>query len=212
MPDNKSDVTNQERNMQMKAIVRIGTAALLAGGMTAATAAYASWFGKSEPKGIPMQKVADMLFAVMEADRAVYTSRVVNRLQNEEKVIKADEHFMDNKALPLPAQMFRFGSERVGEKTKDFSYSLLSLWPINKQNNPRTPAEKEGLEAVAKDKSKPFYKEEALGGKKYLTAVYADVAVSPACVGCHNGHLETPRKDFKLGDTMGGVVIRLPIE
>jgi hypothetical protein len=192
-------------------LTRIAALALVVGGATAATAAYAGWFGKDDPKGIPLQQVADMLHAVMEADRAVYTTRVVNRLQNEDKVIVADEHFVDKKALPLPAQMFRFGAERTAEKEKSFSYSLLSLWPINKQNGARTTVEKDGLQAVAADKSKPIYKEEELGGKKYFTAVYADVAISPACVSCHNGHSESPRKDFKLGDTMGGVVIRIPI-
>ena len=196
----------------MRAPLKFVGIALVAGGVTAATAAYASWFGKSEPKGIALEKVADMLFAVMEADRAVYTSRVVTRLALEEKVIGADEHFMDKKALPLPAQMFRFGAERAAEKNKTFSYSLLSLWPINKQNAPRTAVEKAGLEAVAKDKAKPVYAEETLGGKKYFTAVYADVAVSPGCSNCHNGHLESPRKDFKVGDTLGGVVIRIPVE
>jgi hypothetical protein len=191
-------------------IVKAGAVAALTGCLVA-TAASAQWFGKSEPKGIPMQEVADMLHAVMEADRTVYTQRVVNRLQNEEKVIKADEHFQDKKALPLPAQMFRFGAEKAAEKTKAFSYSLLSLWPVNKQNAPRTAVEKDGLKFVADNKGKNFYGEETLGGKKYFTAVYADTAVSPACVSCHNQHQETPRTDFKLGDVMGGVVIRLPM-
>ena len=155
------------------------------------------------------QQVADMLHAVMAADRTVYTVRVVNRLQNQEKVITADEHFMDKKALPLPAQMFRFGAEKAAETSKTFSYSLLSLWPVNKQNAPRTAAEKKGLQHVADNRGQNFYTEETLGGKKYFTAVYADPAVSPACVSCHNDHQESPRKDFKLNDVMGGVVIRL---
>jgi len=89
----------------MRTPMKIAGIAIVAGCVTAATAAYAQWFGKSEPKGIPLQQVADMLFTVMEADRATYTARVVTRLALEEKVIKADEHFMDKKALPLPAQM-----------------------------------------------------------------------------------------------------------
>jgi len=161
---------------------------------------------------VSYKEMADALHAVMESDRTVYTRIVVNRLQNEEKVIKASEHFKDDKALPLPAQMFRFGSEMVAEKKMGLSYSLLSIWPINKQNAPKTAAEKEGLEAVAKDPSKPFYKEETLGRVKYYTAVYADRAVSPACVTCHNEHKDTPKKDFKLGQTMGGVVIRIPMK
>jgi len=156
--------------------------------------------------------MADALHAVLESDRTVYTRVIVNRLQNEEKVIKASEHWKDDKALVLPAQMFRYGAEMVAEKKMGFSYSLLSLWPVNKQNAPKTAAEKEGLEAVAKDPAKPYYKEETLGKVKYFTAVYADRAVSPACVSCHNDHKDSPKSDFKLGQTMGGVVIRVPMK
>jgi hypothetical protein len=162
--------------------------------------------------GFTPKQMADGLFAVMSSDRAVYTKQVVNRLQNEEKVLKATEHWKDDKTLPLPAQMFRMGAEEVTAKNPGFSYALLSLWPINKQNAPKTDAEKAGLQFVAESKGATnYYAEETLGGKKYYTAVYADIAVSKACVTCHNGHADTPREDFALNDVMGGVVIRLPI-
>lgn len=161
--------------------------------------------------GISPQRFTDSLFAVMEADRSVYTKMVVQRLANEEKVVKASEHFQDDKALPLPAQMFRFGSEHVAKKTPGFSYTLQSLWPINDQNAPRTDIEKQGLQYLIDNPGQNFYGEETLGGKQYFTAVYPDVAVSPACVNCHNDHRDTPRSDFKIGDVMGGVVIRVPL-
>lgn len=161
---------------------------------------------------VSYKDMADALHAVMESDRTVYTRMVVNRLANEEKVIKATEHFKDDKSLPLPAQMFRFGAEMVSEKKMNFSYSLQSLWPINKQNMPKTALEKKGLEAVAKDNTKPFYGEETLGKVKYFTAIYADKAIAPACVSCHNEHKDTPKKDFKIGQTMGGVVLRIPMK
>ncbi len=162
------------------------------------------------PIGIDPQVMADALHAVMESDRTVYTRNVVNRLQNEDGVIKASEHWIDDKALPLPAQMFRMGAEMVAEKTDVFSYSLLSLWPVNKQNAPRTDAEIAGLDAVSAS-PEPYYTEEELGGTTYFTAIYPDVAVAPACVSCHNDHVDSPRSDFVLGDTMGGVVIRIPL-
>jgi len=161
---------------------------------------------------VTYKPMADAMHAVMESDRTVYTRMVVNRLQGEEKVIKASEHFKDDKALPLPAQMFRFGAEMVAEKKMGFSYSLQSLWPVNKQNAPKTAVEKEGLKAVATTPDKPFYKEETLGKVKYFTAIYPDRAISPACVSCHNEHKDSPRTDFKIGDTMGGVVIRIPMK
>jgi hypothetical protein len=155
--------------------------------------------------------MADALHAVMEADRTVYTRNVVNRLQNDEKVIKASEHWQDDKALPLPAQMFRMGSEMAAQKNSDFSYALLSLWPVNKQNVPKTDVEKTGLQFVVDNKGQNYYGEETLGGKKYFTAVYPDVAIAPACVACHNAHKDSPRSDFELSDVMGGVVVRIPV-
>lgn len=173
-------------------------------GSVLVTAAYAKDF---EPK-----EVADMLHLVMASDRGVYTKKVVKRLVNTHKVIKASEFFEDDKALPLPAQMFRFGAEAVADKTDKFSYSLLSEWPINKQNAPKTKMETEGLKFIGANKGKNFYGEEELGGKKYFTAVYADTAIATPCVGCHNNHKDSPKKDFKMGDVMGGVVIRIPLE
>lgn len=180
--------------------------------ITVAVATTTLAAGAAIAEGVSYQRMADALHAVMESDRTVYTRMVVNRLQNDEKVIKASEHWKDEKALPLPAQMFRYGAEMVAEKNAGFTYSLLSLWPVNKQNAPRTDAEKAGLEQVAKNPKQPYYTEETLGKTKYFTAVYPDRAVSPACVACHNDHRDSPRKDFKIGDVMGGVVLRIPME
>ncbi|MCK6544815.1 DUF3365 domain-containing protein [Myxococcota bacterium] len=160
--------------------------------------------------GIAPQTMTDALFSVMSADRLVYTREVVNRLQNEEKVLNATEHFRDEKTLPLPAQMFRMGSEASQKQNPGFTYSLLSLWPVNKQNAPKTELEKKALALVA-ESGKNFYGEEELGGKRYFTAVYPDKAVSEACVSCHNQHEDSPRKDFKLEQVMGAVVIRVPL-
>lgn len=166
---------------------------------------------KLQSNGISPQKMADALHAVMEADRTVYTQTVVNRLMKEEQVIDASEHWEDDKALPLPAQMFRMGAEMVSEQDAGFTYALLSMWPVNKQNAPKTEAEKVGLKYVADNPSENYYTEEKLGGKTYFTAIYADTAVARACVDCHNSHQDSPRSDFEIGDVMGGVVIRMPL-
>ena len=164
--------------------------------------------------GVSYEKLTDALHMVLENDRTVYTKKVVNRLVKEEKVIKATEQWSEDKTLPLPAQMFRMGAELTAEKDAWFSYSLQSLWPINKSNAAgQTDVEKEGLQFVADNGgTAPFYGEEELGGKKYFTAVYADVGVAPVCISCHNEHKDSPKTDFKLGDVMGGVVIRIPMD
>lgn len=182
---------------------------------TGASILHAAEF--ADTPSITPKTMADALHLVMDSDRAVYTRKIVNRLAAKEKVIGASEHFEDDKALVLPAQMFRFGAEMVAERAAEnpdinFNYSLLSLWPINKQNAPQTEVEKVGLQHVVDNKGQNYYAEEELGGKKYFTAVYPDVAVAPVCASCHNDHKDTPRTDFKIGDVMGGVVIRIPLE
>jgi len=165
------------------------------------------------PKGIEPSLFTDSLFAVMNADRANYTKLIVQRLgPNGAGVIKPDEHWkeFDNGAL-LPAQMFRAGSEAVAEVTDEFTYSLQSLWPIGKQNGPKTDMEKTGLQFIVDNPGQNYYGTEELGGVNYYTAVYPDVAVAEACVTCHNEHIDTPKTDFKIGDVMGGVVIRVPL-
>ncbi|MGI1679043.1 MAG: DUF3365 domain-containing protein [Cellvibrionaceae bacterium] len=163
--------------------------------------------------GIEPKLYTDSLFAVMNADRANYTKLVVQRLgPNGVGAIKPDEHWkeIDNGTL-LPAQMFRAGAEAVAEVTDEFSYSLQSIWPINSQNAPRTEMEKEGLEFIAANPGENFYGTESLGDIDYFTAVYPDVAVSEACTKCHNDHKDSPKTDFKIGEVMGGVVIRVPL-
>ena len=166
--------------------------------------------GETKTAGVEFKTMTDALHKVMEADRTVYTKLIIGRLTKKEKVIKASEHWKDEKALVLPAQMFRYGSERVAEKTSDFSYSLLSLWPVNAQNKPKTDIEKEGLKFIADNPGQNFYGDETLGDQKYFTAIYPDVAVADACISCHNQHKDSPRTDFKIGEVMGGVVIRVP--
>jgi hypothetical protein len=50
------------------------------------------------------------------------------------------------------------------------------------------------------------------GRKQYFQAIYPDLAVSQACIDCHNGHRLSPKRDFKLNDVMGGIAITIPLE
>lgn len=159
---------------------------------------------------VTYQQLADAIYTVLEADRAVYAKLIVNRLVNEENIIKASEHWKDDNALLLPAQFFRAGAERVQQKDAGFFYSLISDFPINHKNITKTNAEKQGVKFIKDNPGENFYSEETLGEKTYFTAIYPDVAVADACVTCHNEHKDSPKTDFEIGDTMGGIIIRIP--
>lgn len=185
---------------------------ILSMGMVAVAGALTGCTGEEKAEGgITPQMMADNLQIVIDSDRTVYTKLIVGRLAAKEKVITADEHWEEQKALVLPAQMLRYGSEMVQERNAGFTYSLQSSWPINKQNAPRTPMEKEGLKFIEENKGQNFYGTETLGDKSYFTAIYPDFASVKVCVTCHNEHKDSPKTDFEMGDVMGGLVIRIPI-
>ncbi len=158
------------------------------------------------------EDMADALHDVIATERAVYTKLIINRLQYEEKLIKASENWEDERALIVPCQKLRLGAEAIQTKGAEFSYTLRSLNPINRRNAAETEVERLGLQAVASRPETNYYARETLGGRRYLTAVYADKAISPACVSCHNDHPKSPKKDWKLHDVMGALIVRVPLE
>ena len=159
--------------------------------------------------GISPIKVADYVHAVIEADRTIYTTHVVARMQ-EKGIVVADEHWEQRNALPLPAQFLKYAGRMAAEGGSGIRYELMSLWPI--RNGPATEFERKGLEAVLAKPEQAHTGIVKSGRKRYFQAVYADRAISKACVTCHNGHVLSPKRDFKLNDVMGGTVITIPLD
>lgn len=157
---------------------------------------------------IPARQVADMLYSLALANRTVYTRDIVQRLgPAHEGIVSASEQYLDAKGLPLPAQMFSLAADEINND--GYWLSLRSLSPINFANGPLSLAEEEGLQYVLANPDKVFYAADDAAGQPSIVGVYADVASVDACVRCHNNHPESPRRDFKLGDVMGGVVVRV---
>ena len=166
--------------------------------------------GAKDCGGIPAEKVADYVHAVVQADRVFYTTHVVERMQAK-GVVVASENWQEAKTLPLPAQFLNESSRLAGATQAGIAYQLISLWPINKRNGPKTEFEQKGLFEATQHPDRPYTETVMNGGDVSLQAIYADRAVSQACIGCHNAHQDSPRRDFKQNDVMGGVMITIPL-
>lgn len=156
------------------------------------------------------EMVAGYIHAVIAADRALYTTHVVERMQ-EHRIVIAAEAWKQRKALPLPAQMLLMGGRVVEMGGSGLRYRLASLWPIYEENGPSTPFEEAGLKAVTENPDEVYSGIIKRGDQQFFKAIYADRAVSKACVECHNGHLLSSKRDFKFGDVMGGIIISFPL-
>ncbi len=159
---------------------------------------------------LPVETVADYVHAVIEADRDVYTRHVVERMQSK-GIVVASENWTEKNTLPLPAQFLMESGKFIAKKGIGIRYRLISLWPINKQNAAGTEFEETGLGTFITQPNRPYVGFAEAGGSRYFQAIYADLAVTQACIGCHNAHTNSPKRDFKLNDVMGGIVISIPL-
>ncbi len=189
---------------------RAATIALFLGGL---------WIGLPFPSakegrslvGIAPEKVADYVHAVLEADRSIYTTQVVDRM-HEKGIVAAAEHWEQDNALPLPAQFLQHSGRLVAESGRGIRYRLIGLSPIYQRNAPATEFERKALAELQRQPDRPVTGIVSSGKKQYFQAIYSDRAVSSVCVTCHNSHPLSPKQDFKLNDVMGGIAITIPLE
>jgi hypothetical protein len=153
--------------------------------------------------GIPPEVVAEYVYAIVQADRTLYTTHVVERMQ-ELGVTAATEQWKKQGTLPLPAQMLLMTGEAIQGQGTSLRIRLT------KANGPADEFERLGLEKVAKEPQKPYAGIVSQGGRRMFKAIYADRAITKACVECHNGHSLSNRRDLKLNDVMGAIVISFP--
>jgi len=137
---------------------------------------------------------------------------VVERLKASGTIAAAEDWRAKKNVLPLPAQFLRESGELAAMTGSKVRYRLISLWPINPDNGPYTDSEKKGLEAVMRNPEQSATATVKEGSQTYFQAIYADHAVTEACVACHNAHPKSSKKNFKLKDVMGGLVIEIPLK
>lgn len=159
------------------------------------------------------RRTGQAIAAQIAAERSVYSSMVVGKLPEDGFQItptSLDKFRGIKGGIPLPASFVHATSEQASAKGYHTA-DLLSLWNVNPRKGPRDKFEREALESVAKDPKSTQETVEGQGDKTRFKLVTADLASAPSCVECHNHMENSPKRDFKLGDVMGGLVISLPM-
>lgn len=160
---------------------------------------------------ISPEVVTDYIQAVLEADRAVYSKHVVQRLKDR-NIVDSRGDWEKSQALMLPAQFLMEVGRIAKHNDSGMHFSLISLWPINPQNSPANEFEKTALERVTIHPIRPYINQVHIDGKLHFQIIYPDRAVTTACIHCHNQHPDSPKRDFELNDVMGGIKVTIPLE
>lgn len=188
-----------------------------AAGMAVAIALTVAYLVQIAQRDLVIEQARKTAFAVanqISADRTVYTEAVVGKLQrdgNTATTANLAQYPFIKGAIPLPASFVHATSKVVNAKgfhTAD----LLSLWNLDPSKGPRTPQERSALQDLVRDPSsvRGWVADSGTPSVRYVQVI-ADVASVQSCVDCHNNHPASTKKDFRLNDVMGGLVISVPL-
>jgi len=144
--------------------------------------------------------------------RTFYTSEVVTRAQAAG--MNVDQDFAARReTLPLPATFVKALGTQIAHDYPGMSVRLYSRYPFPR----RAPTERydsfetAALASLEASPATPVSRIEAVNGRLSARYAVADVMRS-SCVGCHNTHPESPKKDWKVGDVRGVVEVIVPVE
>jgi uncharacterized protein DUF3365 len=145
------------------------------------------------------------ILAMVKAFRTTYVRSVVDRLKNVGIESKAD-WIKDDHAIMLPFEFVKQGGAQIKRDVQDVDIGLISLTPIDPSNLPKTPAEREALTTLVADSKRTIL---TFGDGSQYKGLAADLVIDQMCADCHNQHPKSPKKDFKQGDVMGAIVVRI---
>jgi methyl-accepting chemotaxis protein len=144
------------------------------------------------------------------ADRQYYNSTIVKRaLESGLTVSSSYQH--EGRSIPVHTTFLKEAGQTLGVEGS-LQMELVSLTPINQANAPRDAFQRQAIERFVKGADTSSHSFGEYGGKKSLRYMIPDIATSQTCVDCHNAQAASPRKDYRIGDVLGGLEIVLPIE
>jgi methyl-accepting chemotaxis protein len=144
--------------------------------------------------------------------RGYYTKNIVSKAKKNGLTIHF-KHKDDPKAIPLPATFIQDLSILLKENRSGIQLKLYSAFPFpNRKNRIVDQFGKDALNFFKENPDKTFSRTEVLDGKDVVRVAIADKLVAKGCVSCHNGHPDTPKRDWKLNDVRGVLEVVSPLE
>ena len=145
--------------------------------------------------------------------RELYTSEVTGRVRSH-GIEVTHEYATRDRAIPLPATLTMQLADRWAERGGEGAVRLYSDYPFpwraDAGGGPRDDFEWEALRYLRRDSTKPYFRWETHDGRPVLRYAAADV-MQESCVGCHNSHPDSPKRNWKTGDLRGALAVSLPL-
>ena len=155
---------------------------------------------------VAIEKVFHVVAVENAAVRGLWTADIVGA--GAKAGLKFSEKWRQPEvdAGPLPALFLREAATALQKTRVPLGLFLGSDYPIA-QSNLLTGTQAEHFKQIRATGNPEFYNAADIGRH---TAMFADVAVAPGCVSCHNDHPNSPKTDWKLMDVMGATTWSYP--
>ncbi len=142
--------------------------------------------------------------------RGYYVKNLVSKVKKQQAMKFGINHADHADMLPLPATMIMDLSQ---EMEKDGVYvSLYSQFPFpNRSDRQLDGFQQRAWERVQDPAEILTEVVETQEGRSIVRVGVADTMSAQGCVSCHNAHPDTPKRDWKLGQTRGVLEVKLDI-
>ena len=154
---------------------------------------------------------AESIHTQIMADREYYASVVVPRILELGGTLASHYQHVRG-SLPLPATFVREASEISKKEHGGYTAQLISPWPINKNQGMQDQFHREAFSTLRINPDVHVFRIDTVEGQASIRVLMSDIASAHSCVDCHNAHPESPKRDFKLHDLMGGLEVIIPID
>lgn len=150
----------------------------------------------------------------LEEFRTIYTSEVTERIR-ESGVPIIHDYLTKNGAIPLPVTLTLKLAKRLANIEPGMKVRLYSEFPFPwrrlEGNISLDEFEQNALIELKKNAESTYYRFENYNGRPSLRYATAD-KMRADCIKCHNGHPQSPKNDWKIGDVRGVLEIIRPLD
>ncbi len=159
--------------------------------------------------------------ARMEADMLesvnAYYSDVLSRIDTN-AVAVTHEYALRRNALPLPFTFTIDAGQRISQTESGLQIRLYSQFPFRANGGPKDAFQRDALRILAattraspSKEDREFHQFVEIDGRQFLHYARAQL-MKESCVKCHNGHPQSPKKDWKENDLVGVLLVTRPLD
>jgi len=143
--------------------------------------------------------------------RGYYTKNVIKKVKANGAIKPSFNHKTEPNTVPLPATLIHDLSSLLSKE--DTTVNLYSAFPFPVRGKRELDTfQTEAWKFLNANPDQNYVRQETRNGQQIVRVGVADHMAAQGCVNCHNGHPESPKTDWKLGDVRGVLEVSTVID